>query len=371
MSSAAAKLKPTEIQTPPSAPALIGKYTDIVLVGGLSLAVYMLARVFFREDRPDNGVALFVFNLSFAVNFPHFLVSYQMLYGDFRSEILKKWRYFWAAVVVPCLLASALAAGYLANSEQVLGYSLNAMYFFVGWHYVKQIFGCMVVSNSLKKYYYSKRERLSLRANLYAIWAISFLNPNMLPQTYEQMGIHYNSLQLPQFLLQAAYAVLWMSLADIVWWHFRKYIKDGVTPTTTSVVALVSIYVWLIPAMAHPMYAHMIPLFHSLQYLLFVYAFRDHKSDDLAKDLSTEEGRKQKVISLWVYFAGSVVLGALSFKIIPEFIDSFKVSNLGATPAVFFATIFINVHHYFIDNVLWRGDNEQMRAYLFGRRVQR
>jgi len=27
---------------------------------------------------------------------------------------------------------------------------------------------------------------------------------------------------------------------------------------------------------------------------------------------------------------------------------------------------FINVHHYVIDNVIWRADNPETRAHLFG-----
>jgi len=31
----------------------------------------------------------------------------------------------------------------------------------------------------------------------------------------------------------------------------------------------------------------------------------------------------------------------------------------------FFAfSLFINLHHYFIDNVIWRGDNDYLKTYL-------
>ena len=36
----------------------------------------------------------------------------------------------------------------------------------------------------------------------------------------------------------------------------------------------------------------------------------------------------------------------------------------GPELAMFCLMIFINIHHYFIDNVLWRRDNQALRQYL-------
>ena len=33
---------------------------------------------------------------------------------------------------------------------------------------------------------------------------------------------------------------------------------------------------------------------------------------------------------------------------------------------LFIGWTFINIHHYFIDNVIWRRDNPEARRYLFG-----
>ena len=35
---------------------------------------------------------------------------------------------------------------------------------------------------------------------------------------------------------------------------------------------------------------------------------------------------------------------------------------------VFIFVMWINIHHYFIDNVIWRRDNEDVRKYLFAPR---
>ncbi len=112
-------------------------------VGGLSIAMFLLSCVLFPRTSPDSNVAMFVFNLSFIFNFPHFLVSYQLLYGDFRKEIRSKFRFFGppslcrrfggGMITLMPFRASELSEGFLTHD------------FFVGWHYVKQTFGAMVI----------------------------------------------------------------------------------------------------------------------------------------------------------------------------------------------------------------------------------
>jgi hypothetical protein len=54
---------------------------------------------------------------------------------------------------------------------------------------------------------------------------------------------------------------------------------------------------------------------------------------------------------------------------LPKYLDSYQMINstlFGPTLAMFAITVFINIHHYFIDNVIWRGSNPEMRKHLFG-----
>jgi len=37
----------------------------------------------------------------------------------------------------------------------------------------------------------------------------------------------------------------------------------------------------------------------------------------------------------------------------------------GAGLFLFMIFMFINIHHYFIDNVIWRKENDEVRQYLF------
>jgi hypothetical protein len=64
------------------------------------------------------------------------------------------------------------------------------------------------------------------------------------------------------------------------------------------------------------------------------------------------------------------VLGYLGFWGLPEQPQKllpYDTQALGPTLFVFLSWIFINIHHYFIDNVIWRGENPDTRRHLFGR----
>jgi hypothetical protein len=74
--------------------------------------------------------------------------------------------------------------------------------------------------------------------------------------------------------------------------------------------------------------------------------------------------------SLARFAAIAILLGLAGFWWAPTLLDAFVTydhASLGGTAFLFFFWIVINVHHYFIDNVLWRRENPETGQYLFGR----
>jgi hypothetical protein len=65
---------------------------------------------------------------------------------------------------------------------------------------------------------------------------------------------------------------------------------------------------------------------------------------------------------------GVVLAGWLAFEFLPNSFDNL-LGTFNAWGMFFFFTaamLFINIHHYFIDNVLWRFRDPEVRAYLLG-----
>ena len=63
---------------------------------------------------------------------------------------------------------------------------------------------------------------------------------------------------------------------------------------------------------------------------------------------------------------GVILAGWLAFQFVPNTIDNAR-GTIAAWQMFFFftaATLFINIHHHFIDNVLWRFKDLRIRGYL-------
>jgi hypothetical protein len=113
----------------------------------------------------------------------------------------------------------------------------------------------------------------------------------------------------------------------------------------------------------------MIPFFHSLQYLLFVVALKKNQATAEAINSEMDDASRHTTFfwSFWGFLLWSLLLGGLSFSILPTVLQNLAPTQsqvLGSTFWFFAFGIFINIHHYFIDNVIWRGDNEQVKTHL-------
>lgn len=347
---------------------LLGPNLDVWMIGGASIVTCLLYWMFVDANASTATIAILAFNLSFVINFPHFLSSYQLLYGDYRRKILRKNSFLWAAVGAPLLIGGALVYGIAASNVHVLVFLTQAMYLSVGWHYVKQIFGVSIVASAVQKRYFGKLERNLILLNLFSVWAMSWVSGNLSVVKDDLDGISYFTLGLPSWLMTAAYFSTAVTLIAAVAIMVRKYIKTGVRPAYSSLVGFASIYFWYLPILNHPVFFYLIPFFHSLQYMLFVLALKRNQAASAASQaLMPESQRGIFMKKFWGFLALATVLGALAMNFAPKELDA--AFPLGAqfqcATLWFFAfNLFINLHHYFIDNVIWRGDNEALQVHL-------
>jgi H+/Cl- antiporter ClcA len=75
--------------------------------------------------------------------------------------------------------------------------------------------------------------------------------------------------------------------------------------------------------------------------------------------------------SSFIFFVTiGVFLGFLGFYGLPRSFDSmvpYDKHLLGPSLFLFAFYIFINIHHYFLDNVMWRRGNPDVQQYLFAK----
>ena len=119
-----------------STPAITTPWLDAFCVGGFS---FLLVPVFFAVG-PEVFFEKILF-LTIAINMPHFIASYRLLYQ--RREMIARYR--WAAIYVPCgLLAYAGVSLALVPVTVLPVYVLlvgSGVY--LAWHYTGQAWGMM------------------------------------------------------------------------------------------------------------------------------------------------------------------------------------------------------------------------------------
>lgn len=356
---------------------LFGPYWDPLLLGGASIPVMLFLGLVSTSSAAIIVIAFVMMFLAHFVNHPHFAHSYQIFYGSWSdvtskqmdSSLRKRW--WLAGVILPLALAGLLAVGarhWVHGDGRLLAYAITAMGALVGWHYVKQGFGMAMVDAALKKKYWTPAARRALLVNAYVCWAVSWCLLNGFGVGQQLWGVLGIPFKLPSEFV-AVIAVLgagstcWCGIH--VYRCLRKHQESATSwqdlPYAGLLAYFVSLYLWMVFATFVSGFIYFIPFFHSLQYLTVVWRYKRNEINDL------------KLSENFVKFSVfGFCLGLCGFWLLPGGIDFFvsgKLPELVGYTSVSLACfwLFINVHHYFIDNVLWRQGNKKVNRHLFSR----
>lgn len=338
--------------SPPRAIAVTRPWLDFWLLGGASLvawAVVVAADLGRPASPPLNDAFLRVgvvfAALSFVCNFPHFMVSYRFAYGRGAAFVARHW---FALVAVPGALAATLLWAALAGraaSELGLGLALRLMYLTVGWHYAKQVFGCVMVGAHFHAYIVEPWQRDVLKASVFSV---------AVAQLFITLPIDPSGVGWGHQLLLAALACEGVCLALVLGVFVRNYVVRRQVPSANMLVAWVAFHFWWTPFVGQREYtALMVPFFHSLQYLPFAWRMEVGRSD----------GASLAVAARALALVGA---GYLAFQWVPSHLDAALDDSAMRMPGFFLRAIpvFINVHHFFIDSAVWRFDQREVRDRL-------
>jgi hypothetical protein len=133
---------------------------------------------------------------------------------------------------------------------------------------------------------------------------------------------------------------------------------------------LVTIWLWTIFTGLDPLVRYVIPALHSIQYLYFVWLMK--RNEARVSEGPPSFGPPVSA-QLGLFALSALALGWLLFRGAPSLLDGMFVAPraaraasdpLGPTP--YFAAFFVvvNIHHYFMDHVIWRRENPETE-YLY------
>ena len=356
---------------------------DFMLAGGGSLLLALPIILLIDDEKAVEATALgWGLVLSNVLNFPHFANSYQLLYTGIGKRIFGadstpkvRLHYIWAGFIAPALILGFMFLAYYLGDPRLLGYAANAMAFTVGWHYVKQGYGVIAVLSAIRRIYYSEIEKRLLLVNGYVVWIYSWLQFNKSLHEEELYGVKFFTFDMPPMLLTVgAIAAGLTTAAVVVAFAVRILVRKQAVSWNGVVGYVCALYLWSLAFYYDLIFAIFIPAFHSLQYLLFTWRYQLNKvSSETGESMGTTAVRLSRpaLMRFAKFVGGGLVLGWVGFMGLPLLFQA----SLSPDPALFGPAVFvfifvmwINIHHYFIDNVIWRRDNEDVRKYLFAPR---
>lgn len=346
---------------------------SIGMMGGYSLVALIVVGALLREDwmLPLTVTMMVLANF---MNHPHFISSYKIFFEGFggvrRREFAPGYllRWWFAALGVPLVLIVLLAVGVqkaMAGDVSVFAVAVLLYLVTVGWHYVKQGFGMAMSEAALKKCYWSPAARKWMLLNAYACWIASTVillsSENALGYFGFYYPIDFSPLKMVIPVVVGIFILTTLAAAIQIKRNIAQWRLDGKQADAWPLAGLtgyfVSLYVWIVASAINPVLMLVIPFFHSLQYMHVV-------SRVYAKDEAPPHGGRK--LSRWL---SMIMIGFAAFWLIPGIID-YRLTgtiNMVSQAGMLYtgATwLFINIHHYFIDNVIWRRESKYVWSRL-------
>ena len=359
-----------------------GRLLEFLLMGGATLFLFPLAWLCRRAlglDAAELAFGFVTFHAASLINDPHFAVTYVLFYKDARRRVfgdafapVQRLRYLVAGILVPLALAAWAAWALVTRSAPTLGWMMQLMFFLVGWHYVKQGFGVLTVLSARRGVRFTRLERVVVLAHCFAGWAYAWASPADPGNQVEEQGLVFTTLAHPPGLERFTHLVFFLSALPLIWVLVKKWRTEARLPPLAPLCGfLVTVWLWTVYSWIDPLMRYVIPALHSIQYLYFVWLLK--RNEARASEGPPLFGRPARV-QLGFLAVTAVGLGWILLRGAPSFLDVMFVSprakrldaagGLGPTPFLAILFAFVNIHHYFMDTVIWRRDNPETR-HLF------
>ncbi len=345
---------------------------DLLLVGGLSLIFFVPLLLSGRTDLVLVGAGAQAW-IGTAINMPHFMASYRLVYRD-RETVMK---HKWASIYVPLILVAYIVFAVLeiqyflpqgcteAIRASVVDPACRPLLMtlliaiasgYLAWHYTGQVWGMMASYAYLGGARFEKSERLLIRTGLRILlaWHVCWF-------VYTQLDKPFRGVVRPVYIVVSAGIGLAFLLGAIG--LFRMWRRTGVLPPARTLVAWIALFVWYAMMARDPRALFWIQIAHALQYLAFPVRVEINRTiADRAR------GATRLARHMALYGLGLLVVSVVVAQLVPGTAMSIIGNVFGETPgksAPILLLMFINIHHYFTDGVIWKISNPEVRKDLF------
>ena len=325
--------------------AIISPIVDLMLVGGLSLVVFIPLLISGRTDLVVVGAGAQSMIAGF-INMPHFMASYRIVYRD-RASIMK---HKWASIYIPIILLGYIVlALWASKTTPVFVIALVTVAgTYLAWHYTGQVWGMMASFAYLEGLSFQKDERLLIRTGLRILlaWHLAWFLYTQLRDPTKVESLYK--------LVSAGTAVAFLLGVTGL---YRLKRRTGKLPPLRALVPWMAIFVWYAMMARDPKAIFWVQIAHALQYLSFPARV------EMNRTVEGSLGRHMIVYGL-LLLAASVAVSVVVPKALMGAVDNVFNEQSGMSASII-VLAFINIHHYFTDGVIWKISNPDVRKELF------
>jgi hypothetical protein len=326
----------------------------------IGVGIALIFKLLLGADYSVGGSFFYIYFipvLQILINWPHFIVSYKILYGEYAD-----WKKYSAAMLsVPSILIFALCAIAIAISMDSALIANNVFYalwmiaaFYLAWHYAGQTWGIMSVAMMRQDLKITSIEKKLLKLTLkgplvwHVTWGLYQINELSNLSIFKSLLLMYvaNGICFSSFIL---------GLAVFLKRHSKAKIIDE-----RLIGSWLLLYVWYFSIWIDPIFSVLVQLSHALQYFLFSSKLYTGKNLKLSKKNPNQQGGAFYVTGMFIVCA---VVGWFIFEAPTYFLA------VGSGWLIFFSALAaaINIHHYFTDGAIWKLKDPDVRLKLFGR----
>ena len=331
--------------------SILSPVVDLLCVGGLSLIVLVPLLLSGRSDLVLIGAGAQAW-VATVINMPHFMASYRLVYRS-RETIL---RHRWASIYVPAILAAyiVIAVWQAQTSPVFVVVLISVASAYLAWHYTGQVWGMMASYAYLDGRAFEKNERFLIRTGLRILlaWHVTWF---LYTQLRDPTRVR------PFYLIISAGTVAAFALGVTGLVKMRR--RTGRLPPARALVAWLALFVWYAVMARDPKAIFWIQIAHALQYLAFPIRVELNRTRaDAARTGS------RTALHMGLYGAALIVVSYVVAQVVPGHAMDAVANIFGEEPGKVTPVLilmFINIHHYFTDGVIWKISNPEVRKELF------
>jgi hypothetical protein len=325
---------------------------DYLLVGGLSILAFAFFLTPYGAGLDSAAAQTLILALAWVGNAPHFSATHYRLY---RSRATMR-QFPYTAFLAPLAVALGVWAS-LVYPARISPYFIKLYLLWSPYHYSGQAVGLTVLYARRSGFRLSRPMRWTLSAFVYGTFVTAAARVEAGLTKLSYFGIVYPTLGLPKEIPQAA--ELLMAVAGVTFLILLAFrsLWERRLPSPILLVPAAAHFVWFIPGPSVGTFFALIPFFHGIQYLLVAGYLQ---LNERGRTTEWRWFRISREVFLWTAF--NVLGGFCLLRWLPQAVAmSSNLDPLFVLPVVIAG---VQIHHFFVDGVVWKLRNPRVSSLL-------